>query len=141
MELAKSFSIVVGTDLIRPEISDWKGSGANYLVTDAALCFRTGSFDLVAFNPPYVPSEGITDRAVDGGMEGAEVALHFLRDAMAVVKDDGKILMLASSDNPLRFLRSECESRGFTMRRVAEERLFFEKLSVYEISRGSTVRS
>ncbi|MDV3277757.1 MAG: hypothetical protein LYZ69_04730 [Nitrososphaerales archaeon] len=141
LELSRSFRVVVGTDVVRPDASDWREAGSSYIMADAAACFRSGSFDLVAFNPPYVPSEGIADRAVDGGREGVEVALHFLREAMGAVKEDGKILMLVSSDNPLRVLEQECDARGCTMRRVADARLFYETLSVYEVSRRGKSQS
>lgn len=135
IELSKSFELVAGTDVVRPDASDWREAGANYIVADAASCFRRRSFDLVAFNPPYLPSDGTTDRAVDGGTGGVEVALQFLREAMAVVREDGKILMLVSSENPIRELELECEAAGFTLRRVTESRLFYETLGIYEVSR------
>ena len=57
------------------------------ILADAASCFMDGCFDLVAFNPPYVPSGKIEDVAVDGGAEGTEVALRFLEEALRVVEE------------------------------------------------------
>jgi release factor glutamine methyltransferase len=133
-ELSKSFALVVGTDLARPEVEDWRECGANYVIADTTSCFRSGVFELVAFNPPYVPSEGISDRAVDGGRRGSEVSLHFLMGALDAVRRDGRVVMLLSSDNPLEDFQSECAFRGLTMRKVSERRLFYETLSVYEVS-------
>jgi len=134
IELAKSFELVAGTDLVKPTTHDWKEHGANYVIADAASCFREGVFDLVAFNPPYVPSEGITDRAVDGGREGTEVAMRFLRSALEVVRKEGRIVMLTSSSNPVDTLEATCAEKGFTATKISERRLFFETLYVYEIS-------
>jgi release factor glutamine methyltransferase len=134
VELAKSFDLVVGTDIVRPETTDWRESGANYVIADAASCFRRGAFELVAFNPPYVPSEGISDRAVDGGREGTEVALRFLGDALEAVRGDGRIVMLLSSDNPVGEFEAECARKGFAMTKVSERRLFYETLHVFEAS-------
>jgi release factor glutamine methyltransferase len=69
VELAGRFETVVGTDLTGPGMRDWSGEGAGYVLADCASCFRDSTFDLVAFNPPYVRGE-IVDRSVDGGSTG-----------------------------------------------------------------------
>jgi len=132
-ELRKRFKLVVGTDLVRPGILDWSDAGANYVIADAASCFKRGSFELVVFNPPYVPSEGIVDRAVDGGTGGVEVARHFVMEALDVVKSDGRVLFLLSSANPPDCLE-EFACRGFAVKKVAEKRIFYESLCVFEAS-------
>ena len=65
--LSKRFAFTVGTDLQRPSGHGPTGESVEYILADAASCFREGSFDLVAFNPPYVPSTRFSDRTVDGG--------------------------------------------------------------------------
>lgn len=134
VELARGFRLVAATDLVRSESVDWRSAGASYLLSDSAVCFRDESFDLVAFNPPYVPSEGRVDLTVDGGRDGVEVALRFLKEALRVVKDDGRVVMVSSSDNPVDELERECGRRGFEMKKVSERRLFYETLYVYEAS-------
>lgn len=133
-DLCERFELVVGTDLVRPEVMDWRAAGVNYVIADAASCFRGESFDLVVFNPPYVPSEKIVDRAVDGGRDGVEVALHFMKGALDAVKGEGRILFLLSSNNPLGGISGECAARGFALREVTERRLFYESLHVLEAS-------
>jgi release factor glutamine methyltransferase len=91
-------------------------------------------FDLVAFNPPYLPSETIEDIAVDGGEGGTEVPLLFLQEALRVVKKDGRIVMLLSSQNSTEEIRRECSRKNFTLRSIASKELFFERLYVYEAS-------
>lgn len=132
MELAEGYDIVVGTDLVAPEKVEWRCGGGTFVLADAATCFRDGCFDLVVFNPPYLPSETIEDVAVDGGTGGVEVPLHFLREAMRVVKRDGRILMLLSSENPLEEIQRECSRKGFELKRVARKKLFYEELYVFE---------
>jgi len=137
IELAKGYDTAVGTDLVAPEAVDWKRGRGSFVLADAASCFRDDCFDLVVFNPPYLPSRTIEDPAVDGGVGGIEVPLHFLREAFRVVKRDGKILMLLSNDNPTKEVERECSSRGFKLTRVAEKKLFFEELYVFEVASGS----
>lgn len=130
--LADRFELVVGTDIVKPAVSYRDGRAWNLVLADTARCFRDGCFDLVAFNPPYVPSEGIEDVAVDGGADGTEVALRFLEEALRVVKKEGTIVMLLSSKNSTVVIERECFRRNFRMRKIAEERLFFESLYVFE---------
>ncbi len=136
VELADKFETVVGTDLMRPasKISGERAN-ANFVLADGASCFRESAFDLVAFNPPYVPTEAIEDLAVDGGKDGVEVALKFLRDALEVMKNSGRVVMLVSSDNPLKALEKECRRRGFSLAPLTSKRLFYEILFVYVAER------
>ncbi len=134
--LAKRFRMVAGTDLVKPAFRMTFGFGNSDLVlADGASCFREGVFDLVAFNPPYVPTEAIEDRAVDGGKDGVEISLRFLKDALRVVKRDGRVVMLVSSDNPLNVLEEECAKRGFFLLPLIAKKLFYETLSVYVVQR------
>ncbi len=57
--------------------------GWEVIACDLASCVRDGAvFDIVVFNPPYLPSDGrrVTwvDRAWDGGPSGVEVLLRLL---------------------------------------------------------------
>ncbi|MDG6901355.1 MAG: methyltransferase domain-containing protein [Nitrososphaerota archaeon] len=135
IELSKRFAHPVGTDLRPPSDDSWRGSAVDYVLADAAGPFREGTFDLVAFNPPYVPSEGLSDEAVDGGAQGIEVATRFLLEAVRVLKRDGSVVMLLSSDNPVQPVRATCEELGFSMKLLDSKHLFYESLSAYEVSR------
>ncbi|MDV3293344.1 MAG: methyltransferase domain-containing protein [Nitrososphaerales archaeon] len=133
-ELALGFGLVVGTDLALPEQAREGIARTNLVIADVASCFRERVFDLVAFNPPYIPTETVEDPTVDGGASGTEVPLRFLREALRVVKRGGSVLMLLSSENPSDVFEEECGRSGFKMTKIAGKRLFYETLSVYEIS-------
>ena len=133
--LAKKFRTVVGTDIVWPRMQDWRGKG-EFVIADAASPFVDSTFDLVAFNPPYLREE-VRDRTVDGGRD-LEVPARFLREALRVVKKDGRVLMLLNQDADLQRFEEICAGNGFTVRRVAERRIFFEQLVVYEASGSLT---
>ena len=90
----EKFDLVVGTDILSLNETKHKNPNSELIVADRATCFRESVFDVVAFNPPYVPSSGIVDITVDGGQTGIEIPLQFLESASKAVKKTGKILML-----------------------------------------------
>jgi methylase of polypeptide subunit release factors len=131
--LAKGFEIAVGTDIVMPRMTDWRASGADFLIADGASCLRLGSFDLVAFNPPYLPAEVGDDPCTEGGT-ALEVPMRFLQDALRAVKLTGRIVMLLNDQAPIREFETECSRHGFRLSKIATRHLFFEELSVYEAS-------
>ncbi len=86
------FSLVVGTDIVTVGQARAAKGSSEAVLADRGSCFRDGTFDVVAFNPPYLPSGVVEDRTVDGGRGGVEVPMRFLEDALRVVKAEGKIL-------------------------------------------------
>ncbi len=135
VDLSVRFGTVVGTDLAMPGMVDWRARGADFVLADRARCFRSESFELVVFNPPYLPSEEVSDPAVDGLKDGAEVPLSFLREALRVVTRQGRVVFLLSDTSPRGEFEEICGKAGFQMRQVAEMRLFYERLCVFEAAR------
>ncbi|MDA4113083.1 MAG: methyltransferase domain-containing protein [Thaumarchaeota archaeon] len=133
--LLTRFSLVVGTDITSPDRARMAKGSAEVVLADRASCFREGTFDLVAFNPPYLPSEAIRDRTVDGGRGGIEVPMSFLDDALRVLKADGRIVVLLSDHGDLRGFVSHCIGLGLSISEAARAALFYESLVVYEIRR------
>ncbi len=140
VDRGRRFERIVGTDLlplssIRQELP----RSIELAVTDRASCFRASTFDVIAFNPPYVPSGKIEDITTDGGLGGVEVPLQFLSSALSVLKPEGKIVMLLSSDDTIADLQQFCEKESLHFSKVAESELFFESLFVYLITREKKV--
>jgi release factor glutamine methyltransferase len=129
--LSRHFDYVIGTDLVRPDMHDWPRSGSDFVLADRASCFRENSFDLVAFNPPYIPSKFIEDIAVDAGIN-SEVPLGFFREALRVIRDNGRIVMVLEGERSEKRIREEGKKKGFVLRLVSAERNFFETLAIYE---------
>ncbi len=135
--VAERFELAVATDLLG--VSDARLArtrGADLVLSDRARCFRDASFDLVFFNPPYVPSDEVEDRSVDGGPEGITVPLAFLEEGLRVLRSGGKIFALLSSEGNQESFLSRCEALGLVVEKVAEKRLFYETLSVFSIRKG-----
>jgi release factor glutamine methyltransferase len=133
--LVPRFGLVVGTDVVSVAQAAAAKGGAEAVLADRATCFRDHSFDLVAFNPPYLPSRGIRDRTVDGGKGGIEVPMMFLGEAVRVVKKEGVILVVLSDEADVEGFRRTSEKDGLALAEKARTSLFFENLFVFELRR------
>ena len=100
--------MAVGTDVLSLAQAVAAKGDAEVVLADRATCFREAVFDLVAFNPPYLPSEGIEDRTVDGGKGGLEVPLAFLEEGLRVMKPDGRAVLLLSDEADLTEFKRVC---------------------------------
>lgn len=90
-----------------------------------------GQFDLILFNPPYLPSENIRDFAVDGGPGGASLINRFLTELPNHLKKEGEALLLVSSFNDPDSLRQRFGILDFSS--VTKRALFFEELHVLRV--------
>ncbi len=137
--LARVSSLAVGSDLSYAALVSARGrlKGRGFFVCcSSAEAFRDSTLDLVVFNPPYLPSSSIEDKTVDGGKGGIEVTLAWLRECRRVLKRGGRIFFVSSSQADQKALIDGILSLGLRVEGiVAKERLFYEELYVYELSR------
>jgi len=92
-----------------------------------------GKYDLIIFNPPYLPEDSKepidSKTATTGGKKGDEIILRFLEQAKNYLNKNGKIFLLASSLTPkINFKRL-----GYKSKDLDCERLFYEQLCVWEL--------
>jgi release factor glutamine methyltransferase len=85
-------------------------------------------FDWIIFNAPYLPSEGFNDFSWEGGKQGNEIILRFLKDAPSFLSGDGSILLVYSSITNLREFNS-----GLKVDVLEEVSMFFETLFCVKI--------
>lgn len=102
----------------------------------SAEAFKASLFDLVVFNPPYLPSERIEDRAVDGGEGGVEVTLGWLKECVSLVKSSGRVVLITSSLASQALFMEGARRLGFSVRLLASLPLFYEVLYAYELTLG-----
>jgi release factor glutamine methyltransferase len=90
-------------------------------------------FDLILFNPPYLPEHKYDkEKDTTGGKFGYETILRFLEQAKKHLEKDGRILLLFSSHSKPRFIKKQAKSLGYAYNLLAGKRIFFECLFVYE---------
>jgi release factor glutamine methyltransferase len=136
--LCRNFRFVIGTDIDQTCLEYCRKmlpSNAALVCCDAAdsLCTR---FDLIASNPPYLPFENgeELDYAIHGGMSGIETTLRFLTSAKMLLAENGQILIVASSLSDYPSLLNGIDQLGFRSRVLRRQKLFFERLTILEIT-------
>ena len=129
--LLQNFEIVVATD-----ISFDSAKKAHNLIQNCICCNSADpiimKFDLVICNMPYLPSDEITDPAVDGLNEGLTVPIQIITSAKNVIKKGGKMIYLTSSLANHKKLLEETSHIGFDTKVMATKKMFFEELILVE---------
>ena len=90
-------------------------------------------FDVITFNPPYLPPSGPRDISWDGGRGGIQVAERFLAQAQDHLNKKGRIYLLLSTLSDINSLiKRYSDQYHFYPRDTLP--LFFEQLQVFEIT-------
>ena len=132
---------VVGTDLNPHACRQAADAEIPAVRTDLASAFRDGAFDVVAFNPPYLPTEperewgDWMERALSGGEDGRAAIDPFLDDLGRVLAPDGAAHLLVSSLTDPAVVRERIVANGLEAEEVASESHPFETLLVLRIER------
>jgi len=148
--LEKNFAHVAGSDIDFETLQHSKqkiSSKALIVCCDAAEAFVANSelllFDLVVSNPPYLPNPNkfdnpsIWDKTIHGGPTGIETTIRFIDSAFPLLARDGKMLFVVSSlaqNASLSNLKDIVEEKKIQMNVIKEKRLFYETLSIIELS-------
>jgi len=102
-----------------------------------------GKFDLIIFNPPYLPQDkGITDLALYGGKKGWEVLARFFNQAPFYLKNKGKIIIVFSSLTNQKKVDEIISQRLLDFKILGQQKLpMFEELYVYLVEKSSVLTS
>jgi release factor glutamine methyltransferase len=131
---------VAATDINPHAVRAARALGVETVRTDLMAGVR-GPFDLVLFNPPYLPTapeERLDDwleYALDGGPTGRETIERFAADIGRVLAPFGRILLLVSSLTGPEEVRKLFAGLGYIVLLAAKERVEGEDLLVLRISR------
>ena len=91
------------------------------------------SFDLIIFNPPYLPEDAREPKSsrkdTTAGKKGNEIVIRFLKSAKEHLEEDGKIFLITSSlSEDIDF-----KNLGYDAKEIGCEKLFFERLCIWEL--------
>lgn len=97
----------------------------------------SGKFDLIIFNPPYLPKDPNEDLdsslITSGGENGDEIILRFIKESNKHLSSKGVILILLSSLTPKEKILDLLEKKGLVKKLLIQKKFFFETLEVWEI--------
>ncbi len=131
-EALKKTHDVLAADISIEAVEFCKKKGIRAVQSDL---FRNigGRFDLIVFNPPYLPEDKREDEgsraSTTGGTKGHETLERFLREAKKHLGKNGKILIIVSSltGDVHKLFRKH----GYNFRLLESKKLFFETLFIY----------
>lgn len=134
--MAKNGAQVTAADISKDAVKAAKGSaesnGVSIDVLQSDLFSSVaGVFDLIAFNPPYLPVAE-DDKTYSGGQTGRDVIERFVRQAPQHLNAGGKVLLLISSLTGERAVMELFQENGFAARVAAREKVPWEGLMVIE---------
>jgi release factor glutamine methyltransferase len=133
---AATAATVIASDYNPDACRQARDRGLPVVRADLLEPFRANSFDTVAFNPPYLPTDpenewdDAMERALSGGETGRAVIEPFLDDVGRVLRSDGVVVLLVSSLTGFETVVDHAEANGFDVSTVAQESYPFETLSV-----------
>ena len=123
---------VLAVDINPEAVEKAKEEGIAAVLSDLFSNVK-GKFDLIVFNPPYLPEDPNEPEdsklATTGGKQGHELIGRFLKEAKYFLNKNGKILLLTSSltgDSEAIFRK-----HNYTYQLLEKNKLFFEELYVY----------
>jgi len=133
-------SMVVATDLNPHAVRCAACNGVSVVRTDLYAGLK-GTFDLIVFNPPYLPTlknerlGGWDDLMLDGGYNGRRTIARFLKGIWELLSQGGRVLLLVSSLTGVSEVSRSMRDAGLAVEPVSESRHFFEQLVVLKGSK------
>ncbi len=138
-ETAKKFGAksVLASDIDSESIHNLKQKNIPCIKSDLFKKIK-GKFDIIIFNPPYLPEDSrednISKRATSGGKKGDEIILKFLKHSKTHLNKNGIILLLVSSLTPKKRILEVIKKEKFSYIVLSKKKIFFETLEVWKIS-------
>jgi len=124
---------IFGCDINSDAILHCQNLGFNIIESDLFSKIE-GKFDLIIFNPPYLPSlplkegeDAESQLATTSGIKGSKLINKFLKKASSFLTPTGKIFLLTSS------LTKAINWRNYKKELLTTKKLFFEGLEVWRI--------
>lgn len=128
----KNKADVLAADISKEAVNTLKKQNINAVRSDLFSNIKQ-RFDLIIFNPPYLPQDKDEPKdsrpSTTGGKKGNEIIIRFLRQAKNFLKKDGKILLLFSSITP--DILKVASKLKYNFKKLDQQNMFFEKLYVY----------
>ena len=104
---------------------------------------NTLKFDLIIFNPPYLPDDNKNDdiivKAWSGGQTGNEIILKFLENLQHYMRLETLTQIIISSLSDTEKIYDKIKELSFNFKIIAEEKHFFEKIILLELKKSEFI--
>lgn len=135
---------IMGVDITKEAINyckkNIKSKKAGFLVSDLFSEVK-GKFNVIIFNPPYLPKDkGIDDNSLYGGRKGYEVLEKFLNSVNNYLAGEGIILVVFSSLTNKEKVDQIIGRNLLEFEELERKHFFFEDLFVYKIVKSRILR-
>ncbi len=129
---------VLAVDIDEDAVAYCKKKGIDAIKSDLFEKISDDSqFDLIVFNPPYLPKskgeDADSERITTGGYHGDELTLKFLEQALLHLTDGGVILIIVSDLARLDRLEAFIKANKLVKTVVSRKKLFMEELQCWKI--------
>ena len=139
LHAAKVAALTVATDVSPHAVRCVRANAArNRLPVAVVRCDLLrglrGTFDVIAFNPPYLAERIGTaweERAWQGGVTGEDVMLHFFDQAPERLAERGRCYVTVPTNRERAIAKAR---ERFDVRVAGEKPMFFEKLLALELT-------
>ena len=141
--LAEAGVDVVASDLNPEACREAAERGVPVVRADLLDPFRDEAFDLVTFNPPYLPTDpdeewdDWMEHALSGGEDGRRLVDPFLDEVERMLAPGGRVFLLISSLTGIGDVQRYGYDRGLASEIVADEAHPYERLVVLRFRRQS----
>jgi len=130
---------ILAADINKDAVEFVKEKGIDAVESDLFSNIK-GKFDLIVFNPPYLPQDLREDKEssliTSGGKKGDELTLEFLKNADKHLVTGGEILLLVSNLTSSRRIEAALRNKNMVKEVIASEKLFYEELFLWSIWKG-----
>jgi release factor glutamine methyltransferase len=138
--MAKAGAAVVGVDLNPSACAQARAAGVPVVRGDLVEPFRDDAFDVVACNPPYLPTpperewDDWLERALSGGPDGRAMVDPFLASVGRVLAPEGRVYLLISTLTGVDAVTGDATEHGFEAATAATEAHPYEELVVLRLA-------
>lgn len=129
---------VLAADVDDESVKELKNQGIRAIKSNL-FSNVNGKFDLIAFNPPYLPEDPRECKesklATTGGKKGDEIIIKFLKGAKNHLSKNGIILLVVSSLTPRKEILTLIKKQKMNKKILSSEKFFFEELEVWKLTK------
>jgi len=146
---SKSAKKVVACDINHEAIKYAKEEAMNqniknikFIESDLFSNIPNQKFDLIAFNPPYLPEEkNVENIALFSGKRGTKTTTRFIDDAAEFLADDGIILITGSSLAKKSIIDEAINKNLLNYELLETQHVFFEDIFVIKIVKSDLLKT